>query len=211
MSLILEALRKSEAERRRGHAPDVATELPPVPAARTTALPGWWPMALLLAALALLAGWWGWRERPAPTFDPVTVGNAPPAAQAPHDLPPPPVLVARPAPAMPAPPAVAPIPVPPPAPGALAAPPAARPPAQQEPTAPQPASTPAVADIGATALPPVRLSMHMWDEAPARRFAIIDGQRMGEGDRKGDLQLVSIERDGVVVERNGVRARVPLP
>ena len=34
MSLILEALRKSEAERRRGSTPDVAMELPPVPAAR---------------------------------------------------------------------------------------------------------------------------------------------------------------------------------
>ena len=36
-------------------------------------------------------------------------------------------------------------------------------------------------------------------------------QRMGEGDRNGDLTVVAIERDGVVVERNGQRARVPLP
>ena len=38
MSLILEALRKSEAERRLGSTPDVAMELPPVPAARCARL-----------------------------------------------------------------------------------------------------------------------------------------------------------------------------
>ena len=39
MSLILEALRKSEAERRRGSTPDVAMELPPVAVARARATP----------------------------------------------------------------------------------------------------------------------------------------------------------------------------
>ena len=60
-------------------------------------------------------------------------------------------------------------------------------------------------------MPPVKLTMHIWDESPARRFVILDGQRMGEGDRSGDLRVVAIERDGVIVERNGARARVPLP
>ena len=73
------------------------------------------------------------------------------------------------------------------------------------------AGTREVADIDATSLPPVKLSMHMWDESPARRFVILDGQRMTEGDRSGGLSVVAIERDGVVVERNGQRARVPLP
>ena len=41
MSLILEALRKSEAERRRGAVPDVAMELPPQAMARPRALPAW--------------------------------------------------------------------------------------------------------------------------------------------------------------------------
>ena len=68
-----------------------------------------------------------------------------------------------------------------------------------------------VADIDATSLPPVKLSMHMWDESPSRRFVILDGQRMAEGDRNGEVTVVSIERDGVIVERNGQRARVPLP
>ena len=51
----------------------------------------------------------------------------------------------------------------------------------------------------------------MWDAAPDKRFVILNGQRMGEGDRNGDVQVVAIERDGVLVERDGQRARVPLP
>lgn len=85
---------------------------------------------------------------------------------------------------------------------------------------PRPADSPAyvtpgapidVVDIDALPMPPVRLSMHIWDESPARRFVILDGQRMGEGDRNGDLRVLTIERNGVIVERNGTRARVPLP
>lgn len=57
MSLILEALRKSEAERRRGRAPDLHAELPPVHARSRRMLPPWlWivaTIALLLVALLL--------------------------------------------------------------------------------------------------------------------------------------------------------------
>lgn len=74
-----------------------------------------------------------------------------------------------------------------------------------------PAETREVAAIDTTSIPPVKLSMHMWDESPSRRFVILDGQRMTEGDRSGGITVVAIERDGVVVERNGQRARVPLP
>jgi hypothetical protein len=52
--------------------------------------------------------------------------------------------------------------------------------------------------------------MHMWNEDPSRRFVILDGQRMAEGDRSGALTVIAIERDGVVVERNGQRAKIPL-
>ncbi len=83
------------------------------------------------------------------------------------------------------------------------------PPQPVPPPAPSEASD--VADIDATSLPPVKLSMHMWDASPGKRFVILDGQRMGEGDRNGLVTVVAIERDGVVVERNGQRARVPLP
>ena len=51
----------------------------------------------------------------------------------------------------------------------------------------------------------------MWDADPARRFVILDGQRMGEGDRSGGLSVIAIDRTGVVVERDGQRAHVALP
>jgi general secretion pathway protein B len=120
------------------------------------------------------------------------------------------VVVARPAPP----------PVTPAAPAAAtieAAPPVAAPAAPPVRPLPVPPPPPArvertdVADIDSTAMPPVKLSMHMWDEAPGKRFVILNGQRMGEGDRNGEVTVVAIERDGVVVERNGQRARVPLP
>ena len=34
----------------------------------------------------------------------------------------------------------------------------------------------------------------MWDESPSRRFVILDGQRMTEGDRNGETSVVAIER-----------------
>ena len=112
---------------------------------------------------------------------------------------------------LPAPPVAAP---PPPRP-ALAAPAS---PAAPAPPPVRPAAAPAAVDatedappITSTGLPAVKLSMHMWDADPAKRFVIIDGQRMGEGDRSGGLAVIAIRRDGVIVERNGLRAKVPLP
>ena len=215
MSLILEALRKSEAERRRGSTPDVAMELPPPSTAKTRTMPAWLlPAALLIAIAALFAWWWSWRDTDDAALAPAT--NATSVAGPHVDQPTQPVVVARPAPA--APPIAAPQTMPS---APLAAQPAVtapvQPPVLPPPTRPLPSpSMPAVdtrdvADIDATSLPPVKLSMHMWDESPSRRFVILDGQRMAEGDRNGEVTVVSIERDGVIVERNGQRARVPLP
>lgn len=208
MSLILEALRKSEAERRRGLAPDVAMELPPAAAPRTRAMPAWWLPAALLAALALIAAWW-WSQRDAtPHAAEPTDTSAVPAAE-PRIAPAAPVVAARQMQTGAAPPAQPSAPVPSPA--VTAAEPA--PPSVRMPPTPPPAPADRadVADIDATSLPPIKLSMHMWDESPARRFVILDGQRMGEGDRNGSIAVVAIERDGVVVERNGQRARISLP
>src|SRR5688572_8741865 len=55
MSLILEALRKSEAERRRSQAPDLLTEPAPVKRQSHATLPRWWPWAAAVAALLLVA------------------------------------------------------------------------------------------------------------------------------------------------------------
>lgn len=216
MSLILEALRKSEAERRRGSTPDVAMELPPVPAARARTTPAWMLPASVIAIVVLLAGaWWSQRET---GDDAITQSAVTAVADPVIDTPAPPVVVARaatpPAPppsSTPMPPSEAPVAAPAPATASAIAQPAPPPARPVPPPQPMPAETRDVADIDATSIPPVKLSMHMWDESPARRFVILDGQRMTEGDRSGELIVVAIERDGVVVERNGQRARVPLP
>ncbi|MGE4366126.1 general secretion pathway protein GspB [Thermomonas sp.] len=211
MSLILEALRKSEAERRRDRTPDLRLELPPAPLSRApTARPLPWLGAIALAVLAL-ALWLALRERaPAASAPPTSAPAARPAAETPRLAAPLPQVVAHPAstaatattaPAAPAAPSAAARPLPP-SPAAVAPPPPA--------PAPTPASD-AIPDIASTGLPPVKLSMHVWDADPARRFVILDGQRMGEGDRNGSLTVVAIDRKGVVVERDGQRARIPLP
>ena len=60
MSLILEALRKSEAERRRGQAPGLFVEHVSVPLRRRRDTPAWvWALVVVLAGVLLA---WGWRE-----------------------------------------------------------------------------------------------------------------------------------------------------
>lgn len=213
MSLILEALRKSEAERRRDTAPGIDLELPPTATTAMRTAPRWpWPVLAGALVLALLGLWVGLRQ--ATPLDPATATVATPAAApvrpAMADMP---RVVPRSTASAPsttttaAPAATRPVALrdasPPPA-GPPAAPPAT-PRATALPTADE------VPDIAATALPPVKLSMHMWDADPARRFVILDGQRMAEGDRSGGLTVVAIDRRGVVIERDGQRARVPLP
>ena len=73
MSLILEALRKSEAERRRGQAPDLLSDAVPVaPAARRA--PTNWTMLLPVIGAALitllLVAWWL-----RPSAEPISKGN----------------------------------------------------------------------------------------------------------------------------------------
>jgi len=238
MSLILEALRKSEAERRRGLPPDLHAELPPTPLPRARAVPARWWATAAFASLALLA-WWLLRTPDARVDapSPRAARNAPDAS----------------APAMPrtdntALPAVTPSPdaAVAPVPTSAATTPTAAPepvqdlpsdgaqvdatapssPAPQAPTAAAAAPVPAAStappasdrplslaelDPGARdALPPLRMSMHLWNETPALRFAIIDGQRVSEGDTVGDVRVARIERDGVVLQWQGRAIHLPV-
>ena len=52
--------------------------------------------------------------------------------------------------------------------------------------------------------------MHLWNQDPSRRFVIIDGARLGEGDRIGDAVIDRIAADSVVLDWNGRRLRLPL-
>jgi general secretion pathway protein B len=61
------------------------------------------------------------------------------------------------------------------------------------------------------ALPPLKLSMHVWSAEPARRFAIVDGQRVTEGALLGNGTVVEIRRDGVVVALGDRRVLLPRP
>lgn len=59
-------------------------------------------------------------------------------------------------------------------------------------------------------LPEFRISMHVFAADPADRFVILNGTRQKEGDTlPGDLKLVRIDPDGIVLEHKGKQFRVP--
>ena len=194
MSLILEALRKSEAERRRGESPDLLQSDATVAVQARTRLPPW---AWLAAPLALLLLWWSLHGREASRPPTVAVeAVAVPSAPEPDRLPA--ISHLRPAPPERAPATPAPTPTPPAMPPIIAA-------------DAQPVALAAMPAEQRKALPPLRLSMHLWNEDPARRLAILDGRRVQEGDRIGDAIVAEITRDGVVLDWNGERVLVRLP
>ncbi len=240
MSLILEALRKSEAERRRGTVPDVYAELPPVPATRSrlgVSRGAWVALAaLLVPALWIARG----ALAPATPAALPAVRSAPVASQ-PQALPPvrhlsppasPPRTQPDPAIAEAAPatarlsPAVHADPASPGSTRALAAAPAAvaTPPSAPPQIAPAPAATameplsspPATLSLSdlsveeRKALPPLKMSMHLWNDDPAQRLVIIDGNRLHEGDRIGDAVVTAILADGVLLDWNGRRLKLPI-
>ena len=267
MSLILEALRKSEAQRRRAQAPGLFAE--PVVAARQapTTRPRWWAGAVASIALLVLAGWLlrgQWQappqpaattsgDRPAaqreqrgvdnaaagtdamagdpgmpvrsPVAEPMTdatatatATTATPTAAPPVDPPPSRVegnqVTAAPPQAIVTPAGAARAVTPAPAPAAGAATPPTMPPVPS-PTAPTVAGNTVLrlADLGSAErlqLPALKMSMHLWDAAPAQRFVIIDGERKVQGDRIGDAVVEEITPDGVVLAWQGRRLKLVL-
>lgn len=236
MSLILEALRKSEAERQRGRAPELhaAVATPATTSSRTT-VP--WPWVIAALALAAAAALW-WRGH-SPAEAPPPPANIP-AASAPAPINTTPALPEPERNAAPRFDTRAPSAGTPPAPieFSVAAPAATAPPVRTAaPAAPAPDATPAIAPTPSTppateqpstedssilalalldrsqraALPALRISMHVWNAGPAQRFVIIDGQRLGEGGRIGDGVIERIERDSVVLAWRGLRLRLPRP
>ncbi|MFZ5638310.1 MAG: general secretion pathway protein GspB [Pseudomonadota bacterium] len=249
MSLILDALRKSEAARRRSETPDLFSSMPQATES-TRALAGWPLWAFGAAgALALLAALWliaGRGPETAPN-DPAAVVDAssasPPVAT---NAPPPADASLSPPPPMPGPAPMTTSPIPPPTPSANIGPassanpptpapaiattpttaPTPRPVAPPPPTpavdsppaaAALPSPPPATGRIASLAeldpetrkqLPPLKLSMHLWNDAAEQRFVILDGQRLKEGDVLGELVVERITRDGVVLVWRGARLRL---
>ena len=244
MSLILEALRKSEAERRRAQAPDLFAQ-PQLALPRPhPAWPRWARFALagvgLVALLMLMRAMWPRPETVAATQVPQpTVSKQMPASTASGEAVSTQVATVVAPPPQPRPqPGTLPAPAParleqarPATPAVVAAAPAFEQPRMPpEPIADVPAPAPAPTPIPAQAatpgtdtmrlsdlgteerqqLPALKLSMHMWNDTPAQRFVILDGQRLGEGDRIGDAVVEQITRDGAILDWNGRRLRVSM-
>jgi general secretion pathway protein B len=234
MSLILDALRKSEHQRQRHTGPGLAV----IPEAQASRGPATWVLALggllvlnvLVLAAVLLSG----SPAPAPTPAPASppVSSAPPAAD-PAPRPPPPSAVAAPRavpvelPSRPPRSEVRPLTtevaapttatVSPSAPDATqgAAGPGAAPqparveaaPARQQST--DDARLPRFADLvvlGQLNVPHMHIDIHVFSPTPADRFVFINMRRYNEGQATQEGPRVErITRDGVVMEHQGQR------
>jgi general secretion pathway protein B len=225
MSFILDALRKSESERRRSTAPMLAGV--PVEVSRP-AVPGWmWAVigALAVAVLVLGGAWWNSTrsgappgtsspaaEVPArqPSGDRLPVTNAVATAVEPAtDTRPP---SARPAVSSPAPPVTAGPAVTPQAAAEPAAPLRADDSRDRPAIAPAPAaasrreSLPTVdeARAGGVNLPLLSLELHVYHADPASRWVYINGARYTEGRQiAAGPALVEIVPEGVVIGQGG--------
>ena len=198
MSFILDALKKSEAERNRQSGPTLV-DMRIAPPRRRLPL---WIIALtviLLANFAVL----GIVLLRSPQAEPGPVQSAmvPPTAASPS-APAPRPFVATPSNALPPP--------------ALVAPPARSEPLPQAslPQASQPASTEEYADLPSAeelrlegvALPPLRLALHVYDANPAVRYMLLNSQRMREGDATSEgIRLERITETGAVLSWSGRR------
>lgn len=246
MSLILEALKKSEAERRLGRAPDLLGPAPmvPPPPRRPWLLPTILGFGLALAGI----GWWLWPgagTTPAPGPEPVAESTAvapatsalPEAMPAPVAAPrktetrqtPPEIIANVPLPrdpefsgtereSMPVPAGSIPLASRAPAPAAREAVRSESPPVRQAtpmPPAPAPASPEPLEPLPRLAhllpseregLPPLRLSMHVYDPLPEARFVLIDGKRYRQGETiAAGLVVEAIRSDGAVLDFHGRR------
>ncbi|WP_298272299.1 hypothetical protein [Geobacter sp.] len=205
MSLILDALRKMEQERRARSGgtidirPDLLAHRPPAPRRKTAA-----PL-LVMAGIAILAAGIGagsLLHGRIPAATPDSPAPAPPAEA--------PVIVA------PAPAAPAPLPLQPPAPLRAAAAPRLAPTAVAPPPAsPAPARTvqPSASTEPAPAEPsgtPLTVSGIAWQEERGLRRAVVNGTLAGEGATVAGARIVEIAERRVRFSRGGETFDVPL-
>ncbi len=215
MSYILDALRRADAERRRGQAPalqQVAAPLnvAPGPASRAARQRALTITALALLVLAAAAAWWWWGHsdagpatttiaRPVPAAAPSVAPASAPVVAAPAA---PAAVVKAPAPAAPA--AVAPPPAPAPAKprparavteAAIAAPPPV--PATASTAPPRPIAASALPEPQRSAVAQLAFGGAVQSQDRSQSFVLLAGQIVREGDALAP---------GIVLERIGARS-----
>jgi general secretion pathway protein B len=222
MSFILDALRKSEAERQDGRPPGLADVRRATPRSRAAL---WAPLAIIVLVANLLLLWLIWRGQasaPAavamPPATPPAAGMAAPQA---------PAAVPRDAPAAAASPSVTPpvsapelarevrplaretLPRTPPAPAAAPAALPATPRVTESIPTVEELDLPRLEELvgsGRLNLPPLALELHVWSEQPASRFVFINSARYREGERLAEGPVVEqIITGGVVLSQGGER------
>ncbi|MDE2372079.1 MAG: general secretion pathway protein GspB [Burkholderiales bacterium] len=229
MSYILDALRRSQAERERGRVPGLearSAAAAPAPAERPpVAWLGWG-----LAALLLLA-WGGWALRPAPEVPiaPVAPVAAPaaatPVAAAPAPRPALPIVVSAPPVQVPTPlqpgaqstapaSALAPTPSPTPSPAPKATPSPApaplQPLPQPHPQAAAPLPWSQLTPEQQRAWPALAMGGVIWSENAASRYLIVNGQVVREGEFAAPgVVLERIGPKSAVLRRQGERVEMP--
>jgi general secretion pathway protein B len=261
MSIILDALRKSEAARRRNEAPELFASMPTA-VAPTRTQPTWplWAIGAIGVVSLALALWMTMRTNAPSSTDtaaistgidkaqqndrraiadaaaaaqtaanamanaatPSIASTSPTATTTPLSAPAMPTSVreqrieatAIPAPSLANVPSVV---APPrretianlPAPIAASPQPALPPPATFR--SPQSDGPLALADLDSGTrkqLPPLKLSMHVWNDTAAQRFVILDGQRLREGDVLGEVVVERITRDGATLSWRGTTLKL---
>ena len=225
MSYILEALKKSQAERQLGelpsiHAPQVQLH-GGAAASGARRGPVWLALAGILVAVAAALLWWQPWQAPAPLPVPAAAlaAAAPPPASAPVPAPLPVAAPVAAAPAMPV-PLPEPKPVPkaqaqreaPPAP-AVAAAPVMPLPAVAAPAPAADESVPGMRDLPEPIqrqIPPIALGGYIYSKNPADRLLLIDKVLRHEGEEVAPgLVLEKLQPKGAIFSFKGYRYRVP--
>lgn len=217
MSLILDALKKSEAERMRGQVPTLLSPLPAAQSHTRTSEKSGLPLIVIIALLitVLIVGYIYTKRQVTTSPDLVTAVVNQPSKQAPVTVDSP-VTAPKPVPvetaAVPPDLSKASAPVVPITPTSVVP--------ETSQTAPviaeaAPATTIASLSELSTEqrqqLPTLKLSMHVYSPETSKRFAIIDGQRVNEGSVLGAAVVEQIRQDGVVLSLQGQSYLLPRP
>lgn len=217
MSLILDALKKSDRNRERGKVPDLQADhssiVPPPPPLRRYRR---WLWSLLVLLVLVGAGllWQQWPTTTAAVTPPVrqAVPAPPPSITPPVE----PVTAPAPAPLKPARTATIPRAEVPVAAGASKPIPAEKPAVSSKQVDKSSSSEPEVYELAdlpshiAQGLPELTVSVHYYTPNPESRMVRINNRILREGGSlPGGIKITGIEKTGIICEIQGVRFRLP--